>query len=386
MFSARTRWDRTVNRLSTLVSAKRTQGARVFDLTETNPTRVGLPRPADLLGPLSDPAGLSYEPNPQGLKAAREAVCADWARRGVAVAPERVFLTASTSEAYAFVFKLLCDPGDDVLVPRPSYPLFEYIAGLESVAVRPYPLVYLDGWHIERDALERTIGARTRAVVVVSPNNPTGSFLKTDEAVWLQELAAARGLAIVSDEVFADYPGGEDHDRAPSLAADGPALAFALGGLSKSCGLPQLKLAWLAVSGPRRLREEALGRLDVIADTYLSVSTPVQLLAPTLLARAPELRAPIAARVAANRRALQNRLERGAPASLLRSEGGWSAVLRIPATMPEEHRVIALLAEHDVLAHPGYFFDFPHEAHLVLSLLPAEEDFAEGVDRIVRVL
>jgi aspartate/methionine/tyrosine aminotransferase len=385
MFSARTRWDRTVNRLAVLAGRKRAAGRQVLDLTETNPTLVGLEAPPDLLGLLADPAGSRYEPDPRGLQAARQAVAADYARRGVDLDAARVVLTASTSEAYAFLFKLLCDPGDDVLVPRPSYPLFEYLAGLESVAVTPYPLVYDGAWRIDVAALRARVSPRTRAVVLVSPNNPTGSFVQEEEVAAVQGLAAEVDLAIVADEVFADYPWRAAHGG-PSLARDGDALAFALGGLSKSCGLPQLKLAWTAVSGPAALREEALARLEVLADSYLSVNTPVQRGAPALLARAPELRAPIAARVKGNLDTLRALLGPGHAASVLHGEGGWSAVLRIPATMSEEDRVLALLDDHDVLVHPGYFFDFPHEAYLVMSLLPRPRDFEEAVARVLRVL
>jgi alanine-synthesizing transaminase len=304
----------------------------------------------------------------------------------VAVDPDRIFLTASTSEAYAWLFKLLCDPGDAVLVPRPSYPLFSYLARLESVDVVPYALAYDGEWHLSADAVREGLGARTRAVVVVSPNNPTGSYLKRMEADALLALCAERGLAVVSDEVFADYAFAPDPRRVASLADDGPALAFSLGGLSKSCGLPQLKLAWIAVSGPETWRAPAIERLEVVADTYLSVSTPVQLAAGALLARRPELQGPIAERVAANRGALRRRLGEGSPATMLAAEGGWSAVVQVPATQGEDELVARLLEEHGVLVHPGYFFDFPREAFLVLSLLPPPETFADGVDRILAVL
>jgi aspartate/methionine/tyrosine aminotransferase len=384
MFSGRTRWDRTVNRLATLIEHKRAQGRPILDLTESNPTRVGLLAPPEFLAGLADAGALRYEPDPRGLEAARQAVSADYARRGVEVRPERLLLTASTSEAYAFLFKLLCDPGDEVLVPRPSYPLLDYLAGLESVALKPYPLVYDSGWRMDLPALRDAVGPRTRAVVVVSPNNPTGSFVEAEEVAALDHFAAGAGLALVADEVFADYP-WPPHPAGPSLAREGEALAFALGGLSKSCGLPQLKLAWTAVSGPASRRDEALGRLELIADTYLSVGTPVQRALPALLARASALRAPIAARVAGNLAAVQ-RLAAGGAAGVLRGEGGWSAVLRVPATLGEEERVLALLEEQDVLVHPGYFFDFPREAYLVLSLLPRPADFEEAVARILRVL
>jgi len=302
------------------------------------------------------------------------------------VGVERVMLTASTSESYAYLFKLLCDPGDEVLVPRPGYPLFEFLAALESLRVRPYPLVHDGEWHVDLAALRVAASPRTRAVVVVNPNNPTGAYLKRDELVALEAFCAEHGLALVSDEVFADFAFREDVRRAPSVAGEGPALAFALGGLSKSCGLPQLKLAWMAVTGPEPLRREALARLEVVADTFLSVATPVQVAAPVLLARREELQAPILSRVRRNLEALRAALFPGCPATLLEPEGGWYAVLRVPATITEEDRVTRLLEERDVLVHPGYFFDFPHEAFLVLSLLPPEAEFAEGVSRVVEDL
>jgi alanine-synthesizing transaminase len=383
MFSERTHWDLRPNRLAERLAARRAAGARILDLTESNPTRAGLPCPDDVLAALARAEARRYEPRPFGLPAAREAVAADFARRGFPVGPDRVVLSASTSEAYAFLFKLLCDPGDEVLVPRPGYPLFEFLATLESVRVLPYPLAYDGEWHLDVASLRSALGPRTRAVVVVSPHNPTGACLKRDERDAVEALCAGHGVALVSDEVFADYSFRDDPRRAASVAHDGPALAFALGGLSKSCGLPQLKLAWTAVTGPEPLRRDALARLEVVADTYLSVSTPVQVAAPELLSRREELSAPIRARVRANLEALRAAIAPGCPATLLEPEGGWSAVLRVPATRTEEERVTRLLEERDVLVHPGYFFDFPHEAFLVLSLLPPESDFAEGVARVL---
>jgi len=383
MFSRRTAWARSPNRLTALLEERRRRGATLLDLTETNPTRAGLRAPADILATLADPAALAYEPEPFGSRAAREAVAADARRRGLSVDADRIVLTASTSEAYAFAFKLLCDPGDAVLVPRPSYPLFEYLAGLESVAVRPYPLRYDGRWHLDLPALEAALDDEVRAVVVVSPNNPTGSFVKAGEADALRALAAERGVALLSDEVFADFPLRDDSTRVTSLFADSPALTLCLGGLSKSCGLPQLKLAWMMLAGPAGAREEARGRLEVVADTYLSVATPVQQAAPAVLARLRELQAPIRARIAANSRALRDVVVSTA-ATALDAEGGWSAVVRVPATRSEDEWVAALLEKDDVLVHPGYFFDFEDEAYLVLSLLPPEDVFAAGVARLVR--
>ena len=383
MFSARTGWTRAPNRLSALLEARRHDGRPILDLTETNPTRAGLRAPPDILTALSDPAALAYEPEPLGRAVARQAIAADARSRGIALDAERVVLTASTSEAYAFAFKLLCDPGDDILVPRPSYPLFEYLAGLEEVAVRPYPLRYDGTWHIDMAELRDALGPRTRAIVAVTPNNPTGSFVQAAEAEALREAAAGAGAALISDEVFADFPLRPDAGRAATLFGDGPALTLCLGGLSKSCGLPQLKLAWMALSGPIALRDEARGRLEVVADTYLSVGTPVQHAAAEILARRSELQAPIQARIHEN--LLRLRAATAAtPATLLDVEGGWSAVLHVPATITEEEWVLALVEEDGVLVHPGYFFDFGREAYLVLSLLPPPALFAEGVARLVR--
>ena len=383
MFSARTAWDRRLGTLARRVAERRAAGAPLLDLTETNPTRAGLLAPPDLLALLGDARGRRYDPVPEGHAAAREAVAADYARRGFTVEPGRILLTASTSEAYAFLFKLLCDPGDDVLVPRPSYPLFEYLAALESANALHYPLRYDGEWHLGIDDVAEASTARTRAIVVVSPNNPTGSFLKREESQRLRHLAAARGWAVISDEVFADYPLRDDARRPPSMAEDSAALTFSLGGLSKSVGLPQLKLAWIAAAGPAKERDEALARLEVVADTYLSVSTPVQLAAPALLARAEELQRPIAERVRGNVAELRRQLAAGSAATLLDLEGGWSAVLRVPAIWPDEQWALTLLERDGVLVHPGFFFDFPQEAHLVLSTLAEPETFAEGVRRLL---
>ncbi|HET7292642.1 MAG TPA: pyridoxal phosphate-dependent aminotransferase [Vicinamibacteria bacterium] len=382
MLSSRTRWERAPNRLSLALDARRRRGEEVVDLTVSNPTEVGLQAPAEVLSLLGDAGGAAYAPDPRGLLPAREAVAADFARRGHSVAPDRLVLCSSTSEAYAWLFKLLADPGDNVLVPRPSYPLFEFLADLESISVRHYPLVYDGAWHVDLAAVEEAIRPRTRAIVLVNPNNPTGSFVSRTEAGRLLGLCARRGLSLVSDEVFADFGFAPDPSRVTSFADDGAALAFSLGGLSKSCGLPQLKLGWIAVSGPAEQRAEALARLEIVADTYLSVATPVQRALPGILARLPDLQAPIAARVRRNRGALDERLS-GSPATLLASDGGWTAVVQVPATLTEEERVLRLLERDGVLVHPGFFFDFAREAYLVLSLLPRPADFDRGAARVL---
>lgn len=378
MFSARTGWARSENPLARRVSERRARGASVLDLTETNPTRAGLQAPASVLALLAHPDALAYTPEPLGTLHAREAVRADFARRGVLLDTAQIALTASTSEAYALLFKLLCDPGDHILVPRPSYPLFDYLAGLESVEVDHYPLAYDGQWHLSVDALQRGLTPRTRAVVAVHPNNPTGSFLKRDEAEALADVCARHDLALISDEVFADFAFTEDARRAGSLAGSEEALTFALGGLSKSCGLPQLKLGWIGIAGPRALRQEAAARLEIIADTYLSVATPVQQAAPAILARQGELQRPLRERVAGNLERLRKTLASVTAASLLQVEGGWSAVLQVPLTRSEDEWVHGLL-EDGVLVFPGYFFEMPREAFLVLSLLPEPAVFTEGV-------
>jgi alanine-synthesizing transaminase len=388
MFSPRTPEDLTPNRLAEMLKAAAAEGRTILDLTESNPTRAGFDYPGDLLRLLADSRSLTYAPSPFGLLEARIAVARDYSRRGVQVIPERIVLTASTSEAYGDLFKLLTDAGEEVLVPRPSYPLFEHLASLDRVTVRPYDLDPDAGWRIDFESLEAAISSRTRAILVVSPNNPTGSFVKSDEVERLAALASAHDLALVADEVFADYeltPG--TRMTAGRFADRDDVLSFSLGGLSKSVGLPQVKLAWIAVGGPARLVNAALERLEIICDTYLSVSTPVQVAAPELLERGVSIREQIGRRISANYHRLLERVARCTLTPVCRvlpAEGGWSAVLQVPSIEPEEALVLALLQEEGVLAHPGYFFDFPRESYLVVSLLVAEARFADGTDRLLK--
>ena len=384
MFSSRTAWDRSTNRLASLLEQRRDSGEPLLDLTESNPTRVGIHYPEkEILAALADPAGITYEPDPRGLTGAREAVARTLGERGVEVDPGDLILTASTSEAYAWLFKLLADPGEEVMVPHPSYPLFDYLSRLDSVRPVPYPLSPDHGWSLDPGVLAARAGPRTRAVVVVSPNNPTGTYLKRGELRGLAHLCREKGLALIGDEVFAEYPAGPDPERAGSVLEAEGVLTFTLGGLSKLAGLPQLKLGWIGVGGPEVLRREARERLELIGDTYLSVNTPVQRAAPVLLELSRGIRARIVARVEANRRLLGGSVGSGSPCSALPGEGGWSAVLRVPAVMSEEDWVLSLLERDRVLVHPGYFFDFPSPAYLVLSLLPREGDFREGLGRIL---
>lgn len=375
MLPSRSAFDLSPNPLALAVDRARAAGRPILDLTESNPTRAGVPYDGDaILAAIASPRALAYEPLPFGLPSAREAVA-----RELGVDAARVVLTASTSEAYAFLFKLLCDPGDEVLVPTPSYPLFEHLARLESVRAVPYRLAYDGAWHVDLASVRAAVGARTRAVVSVAPNNPTGSYLKKDELAALASL----GLPIVSDEVFARYPLRDDPGRAwTALEAGDAPLVFALGGLSKLAALPQMKLAWIAAGGEGARVTGALARLEVIADAFLSVGTPVQHAAPALLASRAVAEGAIAARVRANLAAVRAAVA-GSAASLLDVEGGWYATLRLPATRSEQDWTLALLEHDGVLVHPGHFFDFELEAYLVVSLLTPEEPLREGLRRLV---
>jgi alanine-synthesizing transaminase len=384
MFSSRLDWDLKPNRLTVLLESKRRAGAPILDLTESNPTRAGFSYPAGrILSALADPRSLVYEPLPAGLRKARETAAAYYAARGLAVDPRRILITTSTSESYGYLFKLLADPGDEILAPRPSYPLFEFLAGLESVSIAQYPLVYDGRWSIDFHALEAAAGPRTRAIVVVNPNNPTGSFLKRAELERLVEIAARRNLAMISDEVFADFAFGADEQRVETLAGVEGALAFSLSGLSKIAGLPQMKLGWIVASGPEELRRQALERLELIADTYLSAGTPVQHAFAQLLEAGSEMREAIRRRVRENLEMLCSAITPDSPCRALEVEGGWYATIRAPRTHSEEEWTLRLLEEDNVLVQPGFFFDFESEAYLVLSLLAQPEVFREGTRRLL---
>ena len=385
MFSSRVPADRQVNRLTAAVSTHRRGARPLLDLTATNPTVVGLAYPADTLDALAAGAGLVYAPEPTGLLAAREAIAGDYRRRGTSVAPSRIVLTASTSEAYSVLLKLLCDSaGDEVLVPSPSYPLFDHLTRLDGVGARGYQLVYHGQWELDAQSVDTAWTDRIQAVLAVSPNNPTGSVLTAAELHFLADRSASRRSALIVDEVFADYP---HHDELHGGEADDGwakrALTFRLGGLSKGAGLPQVKFGWIAVDGPEALVEEALDRLALILDTYLSVSTPVQLAAPALMARGTVIRSAIQERIRTNLRTLRDAAAACPSVEVLRSDGGWSAVVRVPARRSEEEMVLDLLQEHDTLVHPGFFFDFAHEAFFIVSLLPETGTFATGIARVL---
>ncbi|XXF79307.1 pyridoxal phosphate-dependent aminotransferase [Myxococcaceae bacterium GXIMD 01537] len=385
LFSTRTAFARAWNPLAEALAEHRAHGRPLLDLTETNPTRVGLPTPSPAL--LALPGALAYAPEPLGLPSARAALASWLSARGPRVEPEHLVLSASTSEAYGWLFKLLCEPGDNVLVPAPSYPLFEYLTRLESVEARPYRLPLAHGFGLDVGEVEAARDARTRAVLVVNPGNPTGHFLHEGELEALAASCARGGLALVSDEVFGDYGWDEEPGRVRTVAGrELPCLAFSLSGLSKVAGLPGLKLGWTHVGGPPGARDEALARLELVADTYLPVGTPVQLALPGLLAHAPRFQEALLGRVRGNLRALRAARPPGAAWDVVSAHGGWSAVLRVALAPGEEATCLRLLREEGMLVQPGYFYDFASGAFLVLSLLPPPDVFAEAAGRLARVL
>jgi hypothetical protein len=384
MFSSRTNWLLTPNRLSREIEELRRKGVPLLDLTESNPTRCGFAFDKQaILEALANPQALSYAPEPCGPLLARQAVASYYAEREITVDPGQIFLTTSTSEAYSYVFRLLADPGDAILVPQPSYPLFEFLAGLNDVRLVPYPLIYDQGWQIDLPTLERRLEARPRALLVVHPNNPTGSFVRRRELAELLAFCQRQDMALVADEVFADYSLGVDPQRVVSHAAITEALAFTLSGLSKISALPQMKLAWLVVNGPSKVLRTGLARMEIIADTYLSPSAPLALALPALLETRGTLQPQILERVKSNLQLLDARLAPGQPASRLRVEGGWYAVLRLPSIRSDEEWALELARQDGVLVHPGHLFDFGPDGHLVVSLLPKSEVFEEGIARIL---
>jgi len=381
MFSRRTNWNLESNRLTRALAQHRATGKPVLDLTTSNPTACGFSYDADaILRALANPASLAYEPQPQGLEVARKAVAEYYFGRGRRVSIDDIILTTSTSEAYSFAFRLLCDPGDEIHVPAPSYPLFEFLAGVQDVKLVRYLLVYDYGLQIDFDGVDKAVTPKTRAVIVVNPNNPTGHFCPASEAARLNEVCLRHRLAIIADEVFLDFAIGE---KAQSLVANREVLTFTLSGMSKISGLPQMKLAWLVASGRDDLKFAALARLNVIADTYLSMNAPVQHAASALLAQRHGFQQQLMARVRKNLAALDARLAAQQPCSRLDIQGGWYAVLRVPRIGSDEDLAIELLATRNLCVHPGHFYDFPSDGYLVISLITREDEFAKGIDALL---
>jgi len=387
MFSDRTNWKLTRNRLTEALDEVRSSGARVLDLTISNPTRAGLSYDEPwILQSLASPQAMDYDPQPKGLTSARGAV-ADYYRRAHGIReldPEQLILTTSTSEGYSFVFRLLCNPGDELLVPKPSYPLFDFLADLQDVKLMPYPLLYDHGWQMDFPLIEKLVTKRTRGVVVVHPNNPTGSYVHSPERESLNRFCREHELALIADEVFLDYP----HDRAlpQSFAANQSVLTFTLSGVSKISALPQMKVAWIVTSGRASAVDAAQARLEVIADTYLSMNAPIQWAVPALLEQRESIQQQLLDRVLTNLAELDRQLAAQKTCQRLSVEGGWYAVLRVPVTQTDEELAVDLLRRKSVLVHPGHFYDFPSDGYLVLSLIAPPIEFAEAVQRVLEML
>jgi alanine-synthesizing transaminase len=392
-FSERTNWNTEESELAHAHRLRRETGLPIADLTASNPTRCRFAYPPDLLAALDDPRALAYDPEPRGVLAAREAVCAYYAEHGAAVEPSQIVLTTSTSEAYSFLFRLLCDPGSEILILQPGYPLFDFLATLDDVRLKPVPLVddhsRDHGWQIDPFAIRQAIGPATRAIVVVHPNNPTGHFTKVWEATELARLCREFNLSLIVDEVFLDYSLGPDAGSPCSTFAAGieDVPVFTVSGLSKIAGLPQMKSAWIVATGPERVGapHAVMARLEVIADTFLSMNAPVQCALPQWLAGRRGIQDQITARVSANLAELDRQLASVPAVHRLKVEGGWYAVLRIPALEPDGQTVLSLL-DRGVWVHPGHFFGLPFSGWLVLSLLPPEAEFTRGVSALVDYL
>lgn len=385
MFSHRTDWKLSPNRLTQAQQELRAAGRKVLDLTISNPTRAELHYdPETILQALVNPEAMDYDPQPKGLRSAREAVAAYYGKQYNDIDPESIVLTTSTSEGYSYVFRLLCNGEDEILVPKPSYPLFEFLADLQDVKLVPYPLLYDHGWQIDFPSLYKAVNYRTRAVVVVHPNNPTGSFVADKERSVLNQFSREYNLALVADEVFLDYA----HDGAAraTFADNREALTFTLSGLSKISGLPQMKLAWIVTSGADEQVSAALARLEVIADTYLSMNAPIQLAAPVLLEQRHSVQPLLLDRVRANLSELDRGLAKQKSCRRLDVEGGWYAVLRVPVTQSDEDLAIEILRKHSVLVHPGHFYDFPNDGYLIVSLITPLQDFRKGIAKLLELL
>lgn len=387
MFSRRTNWPLTPNAFTRALEEMRASGQEILDLTVSNPTEAGVQLdPEVVLGALLNPEAMRYDPQPRGLLEARKAVCHYYRESHdiFDLDPEQLVLTTSTSEAYSYIFRLLCNPGDEILVPKPSYPLFEFLADLSDVKLVPYPLIYDHGWQIDFDSLYKAATAHSRAVIVVHPNNPTGSYVSASETSALNAFCRDYGLALIVDEVFLDY--SHDGVPRPSFVSNADALTFTLSGISKISALPQMKLAWVATTGPKELTEPAAARLEVIADTFLSLNAPVQLAAPVLLEQRKHVQPVLLDRLRVNLGELDRQLAATPSCARFNVEGGWYAVLRVPVVQSDEDLTIDLLRKMAVIVHPGHFYDFPGEGHLVLSLITEPDVFREGVSRLLRLV
>jgi alanine-synthesizing transaminase len=400
MFADRTNWNLSPNRLSEALSVHLAAGKRLYDLSASNPTEEGFERPGDaVLNALANDAALTYAPDPKGLLPARQAVANYYKGREDEVSTDDIILTTSTSEAYSFVFRTLCNPGDELLVPAPSYPLFGFLADIHDVRLVQYRLLYDHGWQVDFHALEKAITPRTRGIIVVNPNNPTGHFVKAEDLATLNDICLVRGMALIADEVFLDFAYGDwtmrrDATRNPrprpanerkplSLAVNDGALTFTMSGLSKVSGLPQMKAAWLVTNGPKDLKTTALERLEVIADTYLSMNAPVQLALPEFLEQRHRFQKHVITRVRRNVSELDRLLSQKKSCTRLEIEGGWYAVLRVPATRSDDDLAVDLLTNKGIYVHPGHFYDFHSDGYLIVSLIMQEKEFGEGIRQLL---
>ncbi|MCX6166218.1 MAG: pyridoxal phosphate-dependent aminotransferase [Ignavibacteriae bacterium] len=389
MFSKRFDYNIEDNNLSKLLKEKKSAGVKILDLTESNPTNAGFNyNEIGILNSIAKPESMRYSPNPKGLESAREAVSQYYKEKNINVDLENIFLSSSTSEAYSFIFKLLTNPFDEVLIPRPSYPLFSFIAEMESINLKYYNLIYTENkiWEIDFDSINSQLTENTKAIILVNPNNPTGNFIKLKEINLLLRICKENNIALICDEVFMDYILEAERNNTFSFAGINYVLTFTLSGLSKICGLPQMKLSWIVISGPTKECEEATAKLEIITDTYLSVGTPVQLAANNLLIGKEFIQTQIKERIIKNYNYIKSESKRKSYLELLKTEGGWYTVLNIKKLISEEIIAFELLDKKDVYIHPGYFFDFKEEVYIVVSLLTPEEKFKEGIIRILEHL
>jgi alanine-synthesizing transaminase len=387
MFSTRTNWHQSPNALALALAELRAHETEILDLAISNPTEAGIhPDPEIILSALLNPEALHYDPQPRGLLSAREAVCRYYrqSHQIFDLSPDRLILTTSTSEAYSYVFRLLSNPGDEILVPKPSYPLFEFLADLSDLKLVPYPLIYDHGWQVDFHSLHKAATLRSRAIIVVHPNNPTGSYVSNSEIAELNLFCREKNLALIVDEVFLDYA----HDGAPrsSFVTNSEVLTFTLSGVSKISALPQMKFAWLAATGPNAVVRDASTRLEIIADTFLSMNTPIQLAASVLLDQRKTIQPLLLDRLRVNLAELDRQLQYHPSCARLQIEGGWYAILRVPALETDEQLAIRVLRQSHVSIHPGHFYDFPEDGHLILSLITEPSIFREGLSRLLALV
>jgi alanine-synthesizing transaminase len=380
VFAERTSWNLVPNALTTALERFRASGRPLIDLTVSNPTACGFTYERDaILKAIANPLSLEYSPDPRGLITARRAVSEYYAALGAKVGADDILLTTSTSEAYSFAFRTICDPCSEVLIPEPGYPLFEFLAEVQDVRLVRYPIFYDHGWHIDFHALERAINDKTRAVVVVHPNNPTGHYTSADEHAKLNELCAKHDLAIIADEVFLDFSLAPRIGRAATFATNDEVLTFTMSGVSKISGLPQMKAAWLITSGPEDVKLQALERLEVISDTFLSMNAPIQHALPEFLAHRHGFQRQLIERVRTNLAELDRQLAGQKSCARLDVEAGWYAIVRVPATQGDEETALDILEKHGVCIHPGHFYDFPGDGYFVVSLITPVGDFSAGI-------